>query len=155
GIELNPREPAYAEITLPVLPATTDPFVPIPMRTQVAAEPASGNEPVVFETERAIFALTAELAAVVSLDGAGYTDSTGDNDDPGNLFYAFGAQPQKDSVLMLGFRFAGPFPQVELNLAFMLPEKAVNAVVSDCTLPESAAFPSAVLAWEYWNGSAW
>src|SRR6267142_1482602 len=37
GIELLPAEPSTAEVTFPVLPATTAPFLIVPRRTAVAA----------------------------------------------------------------------------------------------------------------------
>src|ERR1700751_6151999 len=37
GIQLNPASPAHAEITFPVVPTTADPYVIVPLRTQVSA----------------------------------------------------------------------------------------------------------------------
>ena len=62
GIELNPAEPAQAEITFPVKPDHPEPFVIVPARTQVTAEAPDGGPPLIFETERALTALTASLA---------------------------------------------------------------------------------------------
>src|SRR5262249_26043224 len=59
GIELNPAAPAQAEIYFPVTPTHPDPFVIVPLHTQVTAPAADGGPPVVFETDRAIYALTA------------------------------------------------------------------------------------------------
>src|SRR5215471_12014776 len=67
GIELNPANPAQAEITFPVVATNTDPFVIVPLHTQVSAP--QGSPPLIFETDRAIFALTASLASVLSYNG--------------------------------------------------------------------------------------
>src|SRR5689334_15187717 len=64
GIELNPAEPAQAAITFPVKPDHPAPFVIVPARTQVTADASDGSPPLVFETERALTALTASLASV-------------------------------------------------------------------------------------------
>ena len=72
GIELNPAEPAQAEITFPVKPDHPEPFVIVPARTQVTAEAPDGGPPLVFETERALTALTASLASVQAFDGYTY-----------------------------------------------------------------------------------
>src|SRR5260370_6414751 len=63
GIELNPAEPATAEIYFPVSTNFAGPYVIVPLHTQVAAQGSDGT-PVVFETERALYALTAPLTAV-------------------------------------------------------------------------------------------
>ena len=48
GIELQPAEPATAEITFPVLETFADPYVIVPLRTQVSAEATDGGRPVTF-----------------------------------------------------------------------------------------------------------
>src|SRR5712691_1556223 len=68
GIELNPAEAAQAEVTFPVKPDHPESFVIVPARTQVTAEAPDGGPPLVFETERALTALTASLASVQAFD---------------------------------------------------------------------------------------
>src|SRR5207253_6075608 len=61
-----------------------------------------------------------------------------------------------ESALFLGFNEA--LPQVELNLAFYVFEESSGpgtSRMSQCGLPETKMFPSARIAWESWNGSAW
>jgi len=48
-----------------------------------------------------------------------------------------------------------PFPQVELNLAAWVPSHAPSPAASDCGLPQTQAYPSARLVWQYWNGAEW
>jgi predicted phage baseplate assembly protein len=50
GIELLPAEPAFTEVTFPVLPTTTEPYVIVPMNTPVSAEAPGDDRPIVFET---------------------------------------------------------------------------------------------------------
>jgi len=54
GIELNPAAPAQAEITFPVVPTISAPYLIVPLHTQVSAQSSDGTTPVVFETERAL-----------------------------------------------------------------------------------------------------
>jgi predicted phage baseplate assembly protein len=158
GVELNPAEPAAAEVTFPVLANFADPSVTIPTHTQVSAEASDGGSPVIFETERAIVALTARLASVQAFDGFDYTDVTAENDEPAEGFEPFGTLAATDSAILIGFDYAGDFPaQVELNLAFFLFESGRGAAPAafNCGLPESQVFASATLAWEYWDGKQW
>lgn len=158
GVELNPAEPATAEVTFPVLANFADPSLIIPSRTQVSAEATDGGSPVIFETDRAIVALTARLASVQAFDGFDYTDVTAENDEPAEGFEPFGPLAATDSAVLLGFDYVGDFPaQVELNLAFFLFESAQGAASAafNCGLPESQVFASATLAWEYWDGKQW
>jgi len=157
GIELNPAEPARAEITFPVQDTFGDPYVIIPMRTQVSAEPTDGGAaPIIFETERSLIALTARLTAVQAFDGYDYTDLHAENDQPGQGFEPFGPLATPDSALLLGFEYSKEFPpQVELNLAVWVMEGASSSTFFDCNLPQTQAFPSAQIVWEYWNGREW
>ena len=45
GIQLNPAAPALAEITFPVVPTNSDPFVIVPLHTQVSAPSPDGGPP--------------------------------------------------------------------------------------------------------------
>ena len=157
GIELNPAEPASAEITFPVEVTFSDPYVIVPERTQVSAEPTDGGAaPIIFETDRSLIALTARLTAVQSFDGYDFTDLHADNDAPGQGFEPFGPLATPDSALLLGFEYAKEFPtQVELNLAVWVMEGASTSTFFNCNLPQTQAFPSAQIVWEYWNGKQW
>ena len=134
GIELNPAEPAQAEITFPVKPDHPEPFVIVPARTQVTAEAPDGGPPLVFETERALTALTASLASVQAFDGYAFTDVTRENQEATQGFQPFGPLANDDSALLLGFAYDDSsllveFPQVEVNLAvWVLPDSAAIGV---------------------------
>src|SRR5207253_9035396 len=122
GIELNPAEPAQAEITFPVKPDHPEPLVIVPARTQVTAEAPDGGPPLVFETERALTALTASLASVQAFDGYAFTDVTSENREASQGWQPFGPLANDESALLLGFAYDASsalveFPQVEVNLA--------------------------------------
>ncbi len=155
GIELRPAEPATAEITFPVLPSVTEPFVLIPANTPVAAEVPGQDRPVVFETEQTLIALTARLAAVQVSTGYSFQDVTTINQAAEDRFEPFGTATAENSALLLGFEYSGPFPEVQVNLAVFLEEPSVKGAAVDCGVGSTQVFNSSQLVWEYWNGSSW
>jgi predicted phage baseplate assembly protein len=155
GIELNPAQSATAEISFPVVPTISAPYVIVPLHAQVSAQSSDGTTPIVFETERALYALTAALASVLVFDGYIFTDRTQANQNLQSSFQPFGPSPQAGAALMLGFQYSGPFPQVEVNLDFWTSSAQPTPAMTNCGLPDTQAFPSAQLAWEYWSGSEW
>ena len=155
GIELNAAEPAQAEITFPVQSGFAEPYVIVPERTQLTAEAPDGGPPITFETDRALIAVRAQLAAVLAYDGYAYTAVTADNQEAVQGFQPFGPMANDDSALLLGFADPGPFPALELNLAIStLPDNSAPAAFK-CGLPDGPGFASATLRWEFWNGSDW
>ncbi len=154
GIELTPARPAIAEITFPVQKTFTDPYVIVPLATQVATEQADEQGPIVFETDRALIALTAALDAVQVFEQPAFRDVSAVNDQHKAGFDAFGPRAAVDAALLLGFNSTLVFPEVEIDLAFFTQSKKGNATLF-CTggLRPSAA--PATLAWEYWNGKVW
>lgn len=158
GIELNAAEPAVTEITFPMLDTFPEPFVIVPSRTQVSAEAPGGGPPIIFETDRALYALKANLAAVQSFDGYIFSLLSSINTDAETGYEPFGSLAGKDSALFLGFALDGPFPQVELNLtvyAFEDGSRSGTSRPTSCGIQETQVFPSAQIVWETWNGSAW
>jgi predicted phage baseplate assembly protein len=158
GVELNPAEPAVTDITFPVLDTFPGPVVIVPARTQVSAESPGGGAPIIFETERSLFALKARLAAVQTFDGYAFTDISPVNTEAESGFQPFGSLAAPGSALFLGFSLNEPFPQVELNLAAYMFEATAPAAVTritQCGLPQTPVFPSAQLIWETWNGHTW
>src|SRR6476620_1740567 len=61
GIELQPAAPAAAEVTLPVKSTAAAALVPVPLRTQLTADPGDGEPLLIFETTRALMAWRARL----------------------------------------------------------------------------------------------
>jgi predicted phage baseplate assembly protein len=155
GIELNPAEPALAEVTLPVQATYGAPFVIVPSRTQLSADPGDGGPPLIFETQRALIALTAKLAAVLAYDGYSNTDVTEANDDATRGFLPFGPLAVDGSALLLGFSYAGLFPQTELDLAVFVTQDTLQSNAFQCGLPPSPVYGPARIRWEYWNGTNW
>ena len=156
GIELTPAQPARTEITFPVKADFLEPFVIVRERTQVSGEAPDGGPPVVFETERALYALRAQLTDVLAHDGFSFTPVTMENTDATQEFEPFGPYAKDGSSLLFGFKDKDTekFPQVELNLAFFVAEDAKKSGVFTCGLPQSQAFASANLRWEYWSGTS-
>jgi predicted phage baseplate assembly protein len=156
GIELNAAQSAQAEITFPVIETNTDAYVIVPLRTQVSAEATDGGSPIVFETDRALIALTAKLSAVQVFEGFDYVDVSAQNNEPELGFQPFGSLAKTDSAVLLGFKFDRDFPaQIELNIAFLAFEDTSAPTAFDCGLPDTSVYPSANLIWEYWNGTEW
>lgn len=156
GIELNPAEPALTEITFPVLDSFPDAVVTLSSRTQVSAEPPGGGAPIIFETERSLFALKSRLTAVQAFDGYTFNNRTDENLEAELGFEPFGPLASPDSALFLGFNEA--LPQAELNLAVYVFEEGAGPAAtrtSQCGLPATEVFPSARIAWESSTGSGW
>ncbi len=155
GIELQPAQPAAAEVTFPVQPTSALPWISIPAGTAVAAEGGEEGTPVVFETARGLVALRATLAAVQILDGYSYLNVTPMNNTADVGFEPFGPAAAEGSALMLGFEFDDAFPEVELSLAVFAEEKQSPQSLTNCGGAASASLTTSQNSWEYWNGSAW
>src|SRR3954463_9026891 len=103
GIEVNPAEPAQAEVSFPVKDSFTGAFVIVPEHTQITAESSDGGPPLIFETERSLIALRAKLASLLAYDGYAYTSVTTENDEALQGFQPFGPEAADNSALLLGF----------------------------------------------------
>jgi hypothetical protein len=150
GIELEPAQPARAELTFSVsVPNLTS--VIVPAGTQVAASGSSGQS-VIFEVDEALIAIGALLAAVQTFDGSGYTTQTNKNNTLGQWFYPFTQTPQAGCALLLGFSSPVAFPTDQINLAVSLYQSGLNQPVlaSGADLP-----PPATIVWEYFDGTQW
>jgi predicted phage baseplate assembly protein len=155
GIELQPAEPALTEITFPVKDTHPQPYLIVPGRTQVSAESPDGGPPIVFETERALIALTPRLASVQAFDGYAYTNVTRENEEATQGFQPFGPLAHDESALLLGFTYTGEFPQVEMDLAVWVSQDGWSPTVFQCGFPDTPVYGPARLRWEYWNGTEW
>ena len=154
GIELAPAQPARAEIAFPVVATFGEPTVIVPLHTQVAAEIPGVDNPVVFETERALVALTARLDAVQLDSGFTLADASRANADAIVGYAPFGPTARTGSALMLGFDSTLDFPSGTVDLMVWLKTpRARTPLYVDCSAGP-AALP-ATIAWEYWNGSEW
>lgn len=163
GIELLPAQPATAEITFTVADSVTTPTVAVPPRTQVSTASDDGP-PIVFETERPLTAVTAQLRAVQAYDGANYEDATAANADPAASntgFFPFGEAPRDGAALVLGFGFADAyptpdvFPRVSIDLAVFTTEAQGASRMTQCVTAATRAFAAAKLQWEGFDGTEW
>src|SRR6266850_8044601 len=115
GIELNPAEPARAEVTFPVKDSFGGASVIVPLGTQVTAESSDGGAPITFETDRALIALKAKLAAVLVFDGYSYSSVSKDNTEANQGFQPLGPLANIESALLLGFEYDQSFPSLEID----------------------------------------
>ena len=157
GMELAAAEPATAEITLPVSATAGVAVVTVPMGTQLSATIPGVPAPVVFETDRSLVAVAATLEAVQVFHDDRFDDVSDTNTaaaPDSNGFLPFGPSPGLDAALYLGFSAAQPFPAVELDLAFIVPD-AVARVSVACGSRPSALIASSRIEWEYLDGMTW
>ena len=153
GIELTPARPAQVQLTFPVLPGFGEPSLIIPMHTQVAADLPGEDQPIVFETEKALTAIAARLDSVQIDQGLQTTDVSAANTDVQTGFLAFGPAVRIGNALMLGFDSPLDFPTVPIDLAIWVGQRQSRTpLYVDSPI---ATAPPATLAWEYWNGKDW
>ena len=157
GIELQPAEPAQAELTFPLLAASATPAVVlVPERSQVSADPGDGGPPLIFETVRALKALRARLDSMLVLDGANYVEVAAPTAEAEQAFKPFGPAVQDGAEFALGFNDPGPdLPEEELDLAVTVTQDTLRALYLQCAIGATPAFPPAKLRWELWNGTGW
>jgi predicted phage baseplate assembly protein len=138
GIELTPAQPATTQLTFPVTAAFTEPYVIVPLRTQVSADsPTGSGPPVIFETDKALVAVAATLSAVLAYDGYSATDVSSVNTSAALGFAPFGNFAAEGSALMLGFSAGGGLPQGELDLAVWVSPGATRPPAAQCGLAAS------------------
>lgn len=154
GIELQPAEPALAEITFGVSDKHPSEVLVVPMHTQVTAEGSAGGPPVVFETDRALTALRSRLTALLAYDGTTYRPVTAQNLAAQASFEPFGPYAPDGSALLLGFNEELPEREA-IDVAVFVGDTGVRPSPVTCNLPSTATFSSARLLWEYWHGSDW
>lgn len=149
GIELAPAQPARAAITF-TISRPDIPSVIVPKGTQLAA--TSDQGPVVFETDEALIAISATLAAMQTFDGVSYKTVTNQNANAGQWFYPFTQKSQAGSAMLLGFASPVTFPADQINLSINLFDDPLShpLLKSGTAIP-----PPATIAWEYWNGASW
>lgn len=157
GIELNPALPASADLTFKLARKDVDTVI-IPKNTQVAASPAgdsASDGPLIFETDEALIALGATLAAVQSFDGYGYAVETTKNNAVGQAYYPFGANARAGSALVLGFDSPLPFTKDQIALTVYLAQPLRKAESKPCDAGVDALPVPATIVWEYWDGKRW
>lgn len=149
GIELKPATVSKAHLTFKLTDPLSDEtkgYIIIPKGTAVETEPSGDEEPVIFETEESLIAVSATINGIQSYDGYSFSNVT-----DGGSYYPFGKNVRKDSALYLGF--SHPFPEVEIGMRVELDTTDLPVEGSHCDLEESLIHPPAELVWEYWNGN--
>jgi predicted phage baseplate assembly protein len=155
GIDLNPAEPAQVEVTFPVKETYPAPSLIVPHRCQISAESKEGGIPIIFETERALIALTPRLASVQAFDGYSFSDVSLENESAAQGFQPFGPRPRKEAALLLGFTYGGEFPDTEIDLGVWTFQEGPIITSLQCGLPPTPAYGPARIRWEYWDGTQW
>lgn len=144
GASRLPPRPARVPLTFTAAAGTMVPAV-IPLGTQVAAPPGSGEEgPVVFETERELVITPAALAAVFVRDPK--ADAWGDIaarmvDETSQGALLFHGDQRVEHILYVGF-------------AELLALPAIVTLTLMFELQADLADPRAV-DWEAWDGARW
>jgi predicted phage baseplate assembly protein len=155
GIELLPAAPATATIVFPVQPTFAHPSAIVPSGTQVAAAEPDALGPIVFETERTLTALRAQLDAVQAFDGYAYTDVSPANTDGRDGFYPFGPLADSGGALLLGFSDIDLAADSELALAFWPTSNRPVPPPTPCDGVPTPVFAPARIVWEFWSGTDW
>jgi predicted phage baseplate assembly protein len=146
GVEPTPAQPARTELTFKLARADVDSVV-VPKGTQVGVDGAS--PPVVFETDAAVVALGAVLAAVQVYDGFDHADLTSAN-AAGSTFATFGPLAREGAALMLGFDSPLPFTSADVDLALYVSGLEPKPLLAD--LVASPLPLPATVVWEFWGG---
>jgi len=171
GIEPAPPSPAHAELTFKLTAKKLTEAKLIPQGTQVALSEQVDGKPVIFETDDNLYAVSAELKDVQSFDSARFEIVTEAFRVPGKYFYPFGARPQRNSSLYLGFDESFPADApvtltVHVYTADIIEEgKGIKAYLTATTgddeqngssVPEDpdSSSPPAITVWEYWAGES-
>jgi predicted phage baseplate assembly protein len=154
GIELEPGRPASTELTFTLSRDDIDSVI-VPKGTQVAsAEPDAEGNNIVFETDEALVALGATLAAVQVYDSINYSIQTNANTAANQNFYPFGVYAREGSALLLGFASPIAFTSQQINLTVYIAQED-DAAAMVCELDLEALPLPARLVWEYWDGLQW
>jgi predicted phage baseplate assembly protein len=154
GLQLRPAEPARAELTFTVVDPAP-PIISVPLGTRVAGDGGEDQPPVVFETDRTLQVLGPKVTSVLVFDGFGYDDVTAANQPANGGFQPFGPIPRTDSALLLGYEYAGAFPDAIVDFLAVITTNQDRPVPVHCDLAAADTLPPAVVVWEYWDGIAW
>jgi Baseplate J-like protein len=154
GIELTPATAASADLTFTVARPDIEAVV-VPKGTQVAAVDGGGSDPLIFETDAAVVALGAPLAAVQVFDAFSFSDETSRNQPGGPAFPPFGPNARPGSALMLGFDAPVRFTSQPIDLAVYVAEPTNLAEGRRCDVSFQGIPLPATVVWEYWGGRFW
>ena len=167
GVEQRPAQPARASLTFVLKDKVDAPDVLIERRTIVGVSARDLEEPLSFETDRTLRAISAKLAVLatvpnVAAPASGATASqlpvlvSEANNFTGRTFAPFGDPVAQNAALLFGFQSNLPFSREEIGLHFFLAEegKTLLAAAPEATCQGQAQGPS-LLRWEWWDGAKW
>jgi hypothetical protein len=147
GVQLLPAQPARVPLTF-VLSTGAQEAVRIPARSQAAARPPEGGNPIVFETELDFLATAAQLDAIVSVapERDAIIDHTADvlGEVTAELFADAAPNLQEHSIYFAHSDLFDLKATADITLQF---------VIEDIGL--TAAHFTRDLSWEWWNGDHW
>ena len=145
GARLLPAQPARVPLTF-TLSTGAQEAVRIPARSQAAAMPPEGGDPIVFETAQDIVATPAQLQAIVSVVPArdAIFDHTADvlSDVTTELFA--GRNLQEHSLYFAQSALFDLKAEATVTLQFVIQDAGLTA--SDFT---------DLVSWEWWNADHW
>lgn len=146
GTSLLPAQPARAPVTFALSAGARDPVL-LPAGTQVAANPADGGEPVLFETEKNMLATPAELKALFStvppVERICDHSAQLANNEAIQLFAQSQGQQQEHSIYLAHENLLNLEGKAVISVSFFTkPGTAVNYVHEE-------------VSWEWWNGENW
>jgi predicted phage baseplate assembly protein len=156
NMELRPAQPATAHLTFN--PAAGPEFQPIARRAQIQAQPPTGGDPLIFETEEGLDLVHVPLTDVQVFDSGAFTVVTLANEPDQPFFRPLGWLPQVGNALYLGFEppatapkdkpIAGLFPQ-EMRWRVFLPSESQAGLPQSCRDVRQPPTPPVTLVWEY------
>ncbi len=169
GVEQDPARPAQADLTFMLKDSVAAAELFVPAGAVVSVSDRDLPEPVFFETDRTLVAISSRLARLHQVTDTGEArDVSHANEADGRVVTPFcgaysgdacdPAQAEaEDARLVMGFTAANPFSRQEVGLQFYLAQPGETllapATEADCAPPATGAGP--VLAWEWWDGFAW
>ena len=140
GIEQRPPQPARVDLTF-TPSSLTVPEVLVPRFAQVAVAGGGGDEPLVFEVDRSIAVIGAELDRVATFDGRRHVVEV---DWP---LRPFGSRPEPGAALVLGLASDAPFTSQVVELAVYVSERPGLVATGD----DSRYPPPGRIEWEHWD----
>jgi predicted phage baseplate assembly protein len=152
GLELRPAHPAVAHIEFTPRPGAA--IQPITGGSRLSAQPASGGDPLIFETDADLAITHAQLTDVQVWNGTAFTVVTDQNETDARPFWPLGSSPQPGNALYLGFTPpAQPtgerlFP-LQLRWRVYLPTATQAGRPQRCAPSMAPPQPPVTLAWEY------
>ena len=152
NMELRPAQPAVADLEF--TPRAGANVRTVLAGSKLAAQPASGGEPLIFETETDLAPTPVPLLDVQVFDGTAFTVRTPENQTAGLPYRPLGFAPQLGSALYLGFAPPAPagthgsLPD-ELRFRVFLPEATGRGRPQRCQPATAPPPPPVQLAWEY------